>query len=92
MFNEEAGVFDGEEAGGASGFTSGRVDDAELKPNDFGANGDGRVDDRENFFRSAEDVHNVDGAGNVFETGIGFLSKHFPFVGIDGEDAVADGL
>jgi hypothetical protein len=92
VFDEEAGVFDGEEAGGAGGFASGGVDDAELEPDSFGMDGDGGVDDGRDLFGAAEDVDDVDGAGDVFEAGIGFLAEHFPFVGIDGNDAIANVL
>jgi len=92
VFNEDAGVFYREESGSPCGFAGGGIDDTELKPDGFGANGDRGVDDLENFFAAAENVHDVDGIGDVFEARIGFLAEHFPFVGIDGNDAVADRL
>jgi len=92
VFEEDAGVFYREESGGASGFAGGGVDDTELKPDGFGVNCDRGVDDRVNFFAAAENVDDVDGIGDVFEARIAFLTEHFPFVGIDGNDAVADRL
>ena len=92
VFDEEAGVFDYGEAGGGGFFGGGGVFYAELEPEDFGIDGDGRAGDGRHVFGAAEDVDDVDGFGNVFETRVRFLAEDFGFVGIDGNDAVADGL
>lgn len=92
MFDEDAGVFYREESGSPGGFAGGGVDDTELKPDGFGVNGDRGVDDRGNFFAAAKNVDDVDGIEDVFEASIGFLAEHFPFVRVDGNDAVADRL
>lgn len=92
VFDQEAEVFGGKQSGRAGDFAGARADDAELEPDRFGADGDGGVDDGRHFFGAAEDVDDVDGLGNVFQTRVGFRAEHFPFVGIDGNDAVADGL
>jgi hypothetical protein len=65
---------------------------AELEPKDFGFDGDGGIGYRRNIFGAAEDVNDVDRIGDVFEAGIGFFAEDFGFVGIDGNDAIADGL
>ena len=92
MLDEEAGVFDDGETGGA-GFFGGRgVRDALLEPEDFGVDGDGGIGDGRNVFGTAEDINDVDGFGNVFKAGVGFLAEDFGFVGVDGDDFVADGL
>ena len=41
---------------------------------------------------AAEDVDDIDGLGDIFQAWIGFGAEHFPFVGIDGNHAVTDGL
>jgi hypothetical protein len=92
VFDQEAEVFDGQESGRTGNFTGLRADDAQLEPDGFGADGDGGVDDGRNFLGAAEDVDNIDGLGNVLQARTGFRAEHFPFVGIDGNDAVADGL
>jgi hypothetical protein len=68
------------------------ADYAKLEPDGFGANGDGRVDNGRNFFGATENVDDVDGLGDVLQARIGFRAEHFPFVGIDRNDAIADGL
>jgi hypothetical protein len=94
VFNQDAGVFDYEEAGGA-GFRGGVwVFDSLLHPDYFCADGDGAVHNRRNVFRAAKDVDNFDVRGfrDVFKTRIGFFAEYFGFVGIDGDDAIAGGL
>lgn len=66
--------------------------DAKLEPESFGANGDCGIGDRGDFFGAAEDVDDVDGDGDIFEAGIGFLAEDFGFVGVDGDDGVAGAL
>ena len=66
--------------------------DALLKPEDSGVDGDGGIGYGRNVFGATEDVHDVNGFGDVFEARIGFLTEDFPFVGIDGNDYVAGGL
>jgi hypothetical protein len=92
VFDEGAGVFDNEETGQTGFFGGGRIFDAELEPNDFGADSDGGFDNRWNVFGAAENVDEVDGLGDVFEAGIGFLAEHFPFIGVDGNDAISGRL
>lgn len=92
MFDEEAGVFDDGEASDAGFFGGSGVRDALLEPEDFGADGNGGIGDRRYALGTAKDVDDVDGLGDVFEAGIGCLAEHFAFVGIDGDDAIADGL
>jgi len=94
MFDEDAGVFDYEEAGSA-GFGGGvLVFDSLLHPDNFCADGDGAVDDGRDVFGAAKDVDNFDVVRfwNVFEAWVGFFAEHCGFVGIYGDDAVAGGL
>ena len=94
MFDEDAGVFYYEQACGA-GFGSGvLVFDSLLHPNNLCADGDSAVDDRRDVFGAAKDVDYFDVLGfwNVFETRVRFFAEDFGFVGIYGDDAVADGL
>jgi hypothetical protein len=92
VFDKEAGVLNHEEAGGV-GFRGGfGVGNSLLEPESFSVDGDGRVGYGRDVFRAAEDVDDVDGEWNVFEAGIGFFAENFGFVGIDGNDLVADGL
>ena len=92
MFDEEAGVFDDEEAGGTGFFGGGGVGDSLLEPEDSGADSDGGIGDGRDFIGAAEDVDDVNRIGDVFEAGIGFFAQDFGFVGIDRDDAVAGGL
>jgi len=92
VFDEEAGVFDYEETTGAGFFGGCGVGDSELQPQSFGADGDGGIGNGRDSFGAAEDVDDVNGDGDVFETGVGFFAEYFPFVRIDGNDAIADGL
>jgi hypothetical protein len=92
VFDEEAGVFDYEEAGGAGfggGFGAGN---SQLEPEGFGMDGDRGIGDGRNFFGAAKDVDDVDGKWNVFEASVGFLAKDLGFIGINGNDGVAGGL
>lgn len=94
MLDQDAGVFDYVEAGGA-GFGGGiLVFDSLLHPDDFCADGDGAVDDRWNVFGAAEDVDDFDVLRfwDVFEAWVRFFAEDFGFVGIYGDDAVAGGL
>jgi hypothetical protein len=94
VFDEDAGVFHYEEAGGV-GFDGGvLVFNSLLHPDNFCADGDGAVDDRRDVFRAAKDVDNFDVVRfrNVFQAWVGFFAEDFDFVGIYGDDAVAGGL
>jgi hypothetical protein len=92
VFDEETGVFDYEEAG-VVGFGGGRgVRDSLLEPEGFGVDGDGGVGDRRDQLGAAEDVNDVDGQWDVFETSVGFFAEDFGFVRIDGDDFVARAL
>jgi hypothetical protein len=92
VFDDEAGVFDHGEARGAGFFGGGGVLYSELEPEGFGFDGDGRVGDGRHIFGAAEDVDDVYGFRDVFETGVRFFAEYFGFVGIDRDDAVAGGL
>jgi hypothetical protein len=92
VFDEEAGVFDDEEASSAGFFGGDGVSDAQLKPQSFGFDGDGGIGYGRNVFGAAEDVDDIDGMGDDFQAGIGFFAEDFGFVGVDGNDAVAGGL
>jgi hypothetical protein len=92
VFDGEAGVFDDGEAGGASFFGGGGVGDVLLEPENFGADGDGGIGDGRDVLGAAEDIDDVDGFGDVFETRVGFGAEDFGFVGIDGNNFIADGL
>ena len=94
MFDEDAGVFDYEEACGA-GFGGGvLVFDSLLHPDYFCADGDGAVDDGRDVFGAAKDVDDFDVLRfrYFFEAWVGFFAENFGFVGIYGNDAVAGGL
>jgi hypothetical protein len=92
VFNEQAGVFDYGEACGAGFFGGCGVFYAELEPENFGFDGDGGVGNGRHVFGPAEDVDNVNGFRDVFEARVGFFAEDFGFVGINGDDAVADRL
>ena len=63
-----------------------------MEPEGFGVDGDGGIGDAWDFFGAAEDVDDVDGPGDVFEAGVGFLAEDFGLVWVDGDDFVAGGL
>jgi len=94
VFDEDAGVFDYEEACSAGFRGSVLIFDSLLHPDYFCADGNGAVDNRRDVFGAAKDVDNFDVVGfrNVFETRIGFFAEDFGFVGIYRDDAIADGL
>jgi hypothetical protein len=94
MFDEDAGVFDYEEAGSA-GFGGGvLVFDSLLHPDSFCADGDGAVNDRRDIFGAAKNINNFDVLRfwDVFEAWVRFLAEDFGFVGIYGDDPISDGL
>src|ERR1700722_9959915 len=94
MFDEDAGVFDYEEAGSA-GFVGGVVVfDSLLHPDNFCADGDGAVDDGWDVFGAAKNIDNFDVLRfwDVFKARARFFAEDFGFVGIYGDDAVAGGL
>ena len=94
MFDENAGVFHHEEAGGASFGGGVLVLNSLLHPDNFCADGDGAVYDRRDVFGAPKDIDNFDvlRLRDVFETWITFFAEHFGFVGIYGDDAIAGGL
>ena len=92
MFYEEAGVLDDEEAGGVSFGGSFGVGNALLEPECLGVNGNGGIGGGWDLFGPTEDVDDIDRKWDVFETGVGFFAKNLGFVGIDGNDFVADAL
>ena len=94
MFDEDAGVFDYEEACGA-GFVGGvLVFDSLLHPDNLCADGDGAVDDGRDVFGAAKNIDNFDVLRfrDVFEARVRFFAEDFGFVGIYGDDAISDGL
>jgi hypothetical protein len=94
MFDEDAGVFDYEQACGA-GFVGGiLVFDSLLHPDDFCADGDGAVDNGWDVFGAAKNIDNFDVLRfwDGFEAWVRFFAEDFGFVGIYGDDAVSDGL
>jgi hypothetical protein len=70
VFDEDAGVFNGEKARCTRDLASGCVHNAKLKPDDLCMDGDGGFNDRSNVCRPAEDVNEIDGLGDVFEAGV----------------------
>ena len=94
MFDEDAGVFDYEEAGGAGFGGSVLVFDSLLHPDYFCADGDGAVDDWWDVFGAAKNIDNFDVSRfwDVFEAWVSFFAEDFGFVGIYGNDAVAGRL
>jgi len=92
VFDEKAGVLDDEKAR-SMGF-GGRLgaSDSLLKPQGFCMNGNSGIGDARNLFDAAKDVHDIDGNGNILQTGVGSLAEDFGFVGINGNDGVAGGL
>lgn len=94
MLDEDAGVFDHEQAGGAGFGGRGGVGDSLLHPDYCCADFDGAVDYWRDVFGAAEDVDDFDVVRwrDVFETRVGFFAEDFCFVGIYGNDAVAGGL
>jgi hypothetical protein len=92
VFDKEAGVFDDQEAGGVCLSGCVFVCNSLLEPETFGVNTDGGIGDGRDEFGAAKNVDDVDGDGNIFEARVGFLAEDHGFVGIDGDDGVADGL
>jgi len=94
VFDENAGVFHHEEAGGASFGGGVLVLNSLLHPDNFCADGDGAVHDRRDVFGAPKDIDNFDvlRLRDVFETWITFFAEHSSFVGIYGNDAIAGGL
>ena len=94
MFDEDARVFDYQEAGGAGFGGSVLVFDSLLHPDNFCADGDGAVDDGWDLFGAAKNIDNFDVLRfrDVFEARVRFFAEDFSFVGIYGDDAISDGL
>lgn len=92
MFDEQAGVFYDEETRGAGFFRSGGAGNPLLQPECFGVDGYGSVGHWGNFLGAAEDVHDVDGLGDIFQARVGFFAEDFRFVGIDRDNFVSGGL
>lgn len=65
MLNHDAAVFDVVEAGGGGYLRGFFVRDVELEPERFGADLGGLAGDFGRLLGAAEDVDEVDGAGNV---------------------------
>ena len=82
VFFQNAGVHHDVEPRGSGLFRSRFMLDAFLHPNDFGANGDGGIDDRWNHLRTTEDVYDLYGLGYVFESAIGLLTQNLWMSGI----------
>jgi hypothetical protein len=94
VLDEDAGVFDYEQAGGAGFCGRGGIGDSLLHPDYFCADYDGTVDDGGDVFGAAKNVDDFDVVRwrDVFETRVGFFAEDFCFVGIYGDDAEAGGL
>lgn len=65
------------------------VDEAQLHPYDFRANGNRVLDNRRHVLRPAKDVHDIDPIRHIPQARICSLSMRFGDVGIDGNDPVA---
>ncbi len=94
MFRSDTTVHDDEtESRRARAFLGGRfVLDALLHPHGARPNAYGGVDDFHYKFRATKNIHNVDLFGNIFQPSVTFFAKHFRFVGIHRNDAIAGGL
>lgn len=92
VFDHDAAVHDDVEAGGGGYLRGFLVFDAELEPERLGADLDGLAGDFRGLVGAAEDVDEVDGAGNVEKRGVGRLAKNLFLLGVDGDDLVADFL
>jgi len=92
VFYEEAGVLDDEEAGGVRFGGGFGVGNSLLQPEGFGVDGDGGLGDGRDVLGPPKDIDDVDGEWNVFEASIRFFAKNLGFVGVDGDDFVADAL
>jgi hypothetical protein len=68
------------------------VSDSLLEPQRFGVDGYGRIGYRGDLLGTAEDVDDVDGNRDVFQSGVGFLAQDFGYVRIHRYDFVTDGL
>ena len=81
VLDEDAGVFDYEEAGGAGFGGRGWIGDSLLHPDYFCADFDGAVDDRGDIFGAAEDVDDFDVVRwrDVFETRVGIFRRGLLF-------------
>ena len=91
VLDQDAGVFDDEEACGAGFGGRGLVFNSLLHPDYFCADGDGAINNQRNVFGAAEDVDDFDllGFRDVFKARITFFSEDFGFIGIYRDDAVA---
>src|SRR5690606_16222646 len=65
------------------------IDDAELYPDELGANGNRILDDGRQILGTTEDVDHIDRLWNIAQRGVTFLTENFTRVRIDGDDAVA---
>ena len=94
MFDEDAGVFDYEEAGCEGFGGSVLVFDSLLHPDNFCADSDGAINDGWDVFGAAKNIDNLDVLRfwDVFKARVSFFAEDFGFVGIYGDDAIAGGL
>jgi hypothetical protein len=94
VFDEDARVFDYEEAGSTGFGGSVLVFDSLLHPDNFCADGDGAVDDGWDVFGAAKNIDNFDVLRfwDVFEAWVRFFAEDFSFVRIYWDDAISDGL
>jgi len=92
MLLQNTGVHDDDKPGAASAFGGFVMDNAFLHPNGRRSDANSGFDDIGNEFGPAENVDDVDALANVFQTWVTPLAQHRTLIGIDGNDAVADGL
>ena len=85
-----AGVHDYEKPGPSRAFCGFQVRDTFLHPDGARPHSDRRLDNSRDEFRAAKNVHDVHAFGNVFQPSVTFLSEHFRFVRIDGDDPIQD--
>ena len=90
VLDEDAGVLNYNEAGGASFCGCGVIFDSLLHPDYFCTDSDGAVDDGWDVFGAPKDVDDFDVLRfwDVFQTRVAFFAEDFRFVGIHGDDVV----
>jgi hypothetical protein len=94
VFDQDAGIFHYEEAGGAGLGRGVLVVNSQLHPDNFCANDDGAVYDWRNVLCAPKDVDNFDALRfrDIFKARVTFFAEDFGFVGIYRDDAIAGGL